>query len=223
VAFAIAMASASVSKRKTGRERAEDLFGGESHVLRGPGQDGGLKERAAQLVARSAQGDRRHPSPWRRPAAPRPWRPHPVDQRALRDPILAPVADLEFARLGHELLDEGIMDPGLHVEAVGADAGLAGVAVLRDDRPLHGLVQIGIVEHDEGRVAAQFHRHLLHRVGRLADQLLADLGRAGEGDLAHLVTRHHRPRDGPRRARQDVHRTLGIPTSSASAAQARPE
>jgi hypothetical protein len=119
----------------------------------------------------------------------------------LRHALLAPVADLQLPCFGDELLDEGVIDPGLHVDAVGADAGLARVAVFRDDGPLGGGIQIGVVEHDEGRVATKFHRNLLHRVGGLADQLLSDLGGAGEGDLAHLLAGHHRARNGPRRAR----------------------
>ena len=57
--------------------------------------------------------------------------------------------------------DEGVVDLVLHVQAVGADAGLAGVAVLADHRALDGAVDVGVVEDDEGRVAAQFEAELL--------------------------------------------------------------
>ena len=102
------------------------------------------------------------------------------------------------------------MHPRLHIDPVGADTGLAGIAILRHDRPLGGSIQIGVVEDDEGCVAAQFHRHLLDRIGRGADQLLAYLGRAGEGHLADLGAFHHRTCDGARRARDDVHHARRI-------------
>jgi hypothetical protein len=60
--------------------------------------------------------------------------------------------------LGGQLLDEGVVHAVLHIEAVGAHAGLAGVAVLADHRAFHRRVEVGVVEHDEGRVAAQFQR-----------------------------------------------------------------
>ena len=86
---------------------------------------------------------------------------------------------------GRELLGERVVDAGLDVDAVGADAGLAGVPELAGDRTLDRLVEVGVVEDDERRVAAQLHRGPLDRVGALLEQDLADLGRAGEGDLAH--------------------------------------
>ena len=45
-------------------------------------------------------------------------------------------------------------------------------------------VEIGVVENDEGRVAAELHGELLQRPGALRHQKLADLGRTGEGELA---------------------------------------
>jgi len=37
-------------------------------------------------------------------------------------------------------------------------AGLPGIPILQGDRPFHRHLDIGIVEDDERRVAAQFHR-----------------------------------------------------------------
>ena len=108
-----------------------------------------------------------------------------VDQRALLGAVLQARADLELDASGGELLDELLIDAGLHEEAVGADAGLAGVAVFGDDRAFDRAVDIGVVEDEERRVAAELHRHLLHRRGAFLDQQLADLGRAGEGQLLH--------------------------------------
>ena len=52
--------------------------------------------------------------------------------------------------------------------AVGADAGLAGVAVLGGHRAVDRRIQIGVVEDDERSIAAQFQADLLHRGGGLS-------------------------------------------------------
>ena len=69
--------------------------------------------------------------------------------------------------------------------AVGGDAGLAAIPVFGGERALDREVEIGVFEHDQRRVAAKLHRAFLHIFRRLAQQDLADLGRAGEGHLAH--------------------------------------
>jgi hypothetical protein len=43
----------------------------------------------------------------------------------------------------------------VHVEAIGADTGLAAIAVFRCDGASDGRIQIRIVEDDEGRIAAE--------------------------------------------------------------------
>ena len=75
-----------------------------------------------------------------------------------------------------ELLHELVVHRVLHVYAVGAYAGLAGIAVLADDGALHGGLDVGVVKHDERCVAAQFHGYFFHRGGALADQLFAHAG-----------------------------------------------
>ena len=120
---------------------------------------------------------------------------------------VAPGQAVAHAQLLHgvdQLGDEGVVHAVLHQQAIGADAGLAGVAVLARDRALHGRVEVGVVEHDERRVAAEFERQLLERAGALLHQLLADRGRAGEGHLAHDRVRRHLAADRRRRAGDDV-------------------
>ena len=82
-------------------------------------------------------------------------------------PVFGAIADLHRGDGLGQLLDKGVMDARLHVEPVGADTGLAHIAELGDHRAFDGRIEIGIVEDDEGRVAAKLHRDLLHRVGRL--------------------------------------------------------
>jgi ParB family chromosome partitioning protein len=83
-----------------------------------------------------------------------------VDQRASGGAFFQTVADLQLGH-GGQLLGERVVDAVLDVQAVGADAGLAVVAVLGDDRAFDGLIQVGVVEHDERRVAAQFQETFL--------------------------------------------------------------
>ena len=71
----------------------------------------------------------------------------------------------------------------VHVETVGGGAGLAHVAHLGDHGAVHGRLHVGVLEHDERRVAAELHREPLQLVGRLTHQHLPD--RRGPGE-AHL-------------------------------------
>ena len=97
-----------------------------------------------------------------------------------------------------------VVDAALNEDAVRADAGLAGVAELRGDQAVDGLLERRVVEDDVRRVPAELEREPLHLAGREADQLLADLGRAGERDLAHAAVAEERLGDHPRRARGDA-------------------
>ena len=80
---------------------------------------------------------------------------------------------------------EVVVDRVLDEDPVGRDAGLAGVAVLAEQRAGDGGVEVGVVEDDERRVAAELERDLLDLPGALGHQQLPDLGRAGEAELAH--------------------------------------
>ena len=137
---------------------AEGLLVGDAHVGRHIGQDRRLKERAAD----------------RRPLA------AGHDLGALLDasamcaltfstafmlmsgPITAPgsnpSATFMAPAVSARRLGNGIVDAVLHQDAVGADAGLAGVAVFRGDRTLDRGLDIGVVEHNERRIAAELQR-----------------------------------------------------------------
>ena len=108
-----------------------------------------------------------------------------VDQRPLHHAGFGAVADLHRRDLLRKLFDELVVDLVLGVEAVGADAGLAHVAVFRDDGAFDRGIDIGVVEHHERRVAAELEAELLHADGGLLIEDLADFGRAGEADEAH--------------------------------------
>src|SRR4051812_5083698 len=78
-----------------------------------------------------------------------------VDQRTLRRARLESVRGLQLLHRRRQLRRERVVDTVLHVDAVDADARLPGVAVLRRHRALDRSVEIGIVEDDEWRVAAE--------------------------------------------------------------------
>ena len=71
----------------------------------------------------------------------------------------------------------------MHDEPIRGRARLPDVAELGRDGAIDGLVEIGIVEHDERRVAAQLHRRAQHTGCGLLEQPLPDRRRTGEGQL----------------------------------------
>jgi hypothetical protein len=68
-------------------------------------------------------------------------------------PRLEPVGDLHRAGGLGEALGEGVVNAVLHQNPVGADAGLAGIAVFRSDRTLDRHLDIAVVKEDERHVA----------------------------------------------------------------------
>ena len=115
-----------------------------------------------------------------------------VDQRSLGHTLFQSVAHFELVL--HRLREPArklVVDPILNQKAIGADAGLAAVAILGSHRPLDCRIQIGVVEDDEGGVAAQFQRDLLDRARALLHQQLANRCRAGKAELSHDRTGGH--------------------------------
>jgi hypothetical protein len=55
----------------------------------------------------------------------------------------------------NESFDEAIIERSVDIDAVGAHADLALMQESSDDRTRNGPIQISIVEHDAGRVAAE--------------------------------------------------------------------
>src|SRR5450830_91199 len=69
-----------------------------------------------------------------------------------------------------------------HTGAIGAD--LAGAVEVGHHRGVGGAVEVGVVENDQRRLAAQFHGHVLERrAGSAGHDFLAGVGAAGEGDF----------------------------------------
>ena len=108
------------------------------------------------------------------------------DQRAKVGASLKAVANLQCFDRSFEFRAEFVVDAVLHVDAVCTDAGLPVVAEFTGDSALNGCVDVCVVKHDERCVAAQLHRTFHHVVRGLTQQDTAHLGRACEGQFAHL-------------------------------------
>lgn len=127
-----------------------------------------------------------------------------IDQGALLGAGLHAVANLERGDLFGQPLGKGIVEIGLNQEAIDADAGLAGIAVFGGDGARHGLLQIRIVEDDEGRIPAEFQGKLLQGGGALGHQQPAYLGGAGEGEFPYHRAGGESGADGDRVAGQHI-------------------
>ena len=99
-----------------------------------------------------------------------------VDQRPQFYAVFKAVTDLHLFDAGLQLCGKGVIDTGLHIDAVCTDAGLAVVAELAQDRAFDSGVQIGIVKHDERRIAPQLHRAFHDLIGSLFQQDAAHFG-----------------------------------------------
>ena len=99
----------------------------------------------------------------------------------------------------------------LHQNAGGRVAALAGIEEHAVGRDLGDVIEVaGIGKDDVGRLAAGFERHMLHvALARIAQEVLADLGRAGEGDHVDVHVAAQRLAGGFAKARQHVEHAIG--------------
>ena len=105
------------------------------------------------------------------------------DHRAAVDAFGHAITDVDLGHGGSELGGELTRDVGVRIEPVGSGARLGAVAHLGHHGTFDGGIEIGVVEHDEGRIATKLHHCLQHAIGRATKQQAADRGRTGE--------RHH--------------------------------
>ena len=114
-----------------------------------------------------------------------------------------------------EMTHEAVEGRPLHQDARARAAILARVAEHRRRGGVGRRLHIGVREHHVGRLAAELERHPLDRARRALGDPPADLGRAGEGHLRHVLVLHqplpaHRAGPG-----HHVHHALREPASSA--------
>ena len=87
--------------------------------------------------------------------------------------------------------------------------------IFASSAPSIDVVEVGVLEDEERRVAAELHRHAEDLLRGLLDQLPADLGRAREGELAGARVADQRLHDLTRRLRgDDVEDAARKPASS---------
>jgi hypothetical protein len=91
-----------------------------------------------------------------------------------------------------ELLDEGVGHGVDHDDPLGRHADLALVHERAEGGGLDGLVEVGVVQHEQRRLAAQLQQHGLEVLGAALGDDLAHGGRAGEVDAAHGRMVDHR-------------------------------
>ena len=134
-----------------------------------------------------------------------------VNQRPDGDVRLQAIADLQLTHRLLKLFGETIVDAILDVQAVGADAGLPGVAKLGGQRAFDGFIQIGVVKNDKRRVAAELQRDLLDIFRALFHQLAANFRRAGKREFAHQRVTGELIADFAGRSGDHVKHALGDP------------
>ena len=81
-----------------------------------------------------------------------------------------------------ELGDERVGDRFVDDDPLGRHADLALVGERAEHRGVDRRVEVGVVEHDQRRLAAEFEQHRLQMFARGLGDDLADAGRAGEVD-----------------------------------------
>src|SRR5438132_7414336 len=104
---------------------------------------------------------------------------------------LEAVAYFKFFYRGDQFLSKGIINAGLDVKPVRANAGLTGIAVFGNNRPFDCSIQISIVKNDKRRVASEFQRKLFDGVSALLHEQATHLSRARKGDFAHVRVGGH--------------------------------
>ena len=88
-------------------------------------------------------------------------------------------------------MGELIMHLLVHIETIGRRAGFAHVAHLGDHRAFNGGIDVGIVENEKRRIAAELHGGLDHLIGGFMQELAADFRGAGERYDAHAWIVQH--------------------------------
>jgi hypothetical protein len=79
----------------------------------------------------------------------------------------------------------------VHVEAISGGARLAHIAHLGDHGAVDRGIDVGIIEHDKGRIAAELHRWLDDVVGGFVQKLTANLSGTSERHHAHARIVQH--------------------------------
>ena len=174
-------------------ERPKDLLPIDFHIILDVREDGRRDEEALAidvLVRLSARRQRRALGLPRLDIAEHLLVLRLRDLRALEGLVLEWITDFaDGLDLLLERLTELVVDGLLHQDARGGSADLAHVGHDADVAPLDGLVEIGVVEDQQRRLAARLERDVLHVDGGHLHDLPARRRAAGEGDLVDIQMR----------------------------------
>ena len=187
-----------------GGERAEGFFARHFHAGMGVADNGGLEEQFACRVACAtgnyfaAVGERVGQVFFHFGQR------GLINQRAAFRAAFQAVAHFQVACRLSEFADKFVIHAALHIDAVGAHAGLPSVAEFAGNRAGDGGIEIGIVEHDKRCVAAQLHRGFFDGGSTLRLQLAADGGGAGKAEFFHRIAFGEHAADFARRASDHV-------------------
>ena len=121
------------------------------------------------------------------------------------------VADRNRLHRRLEQLHEPVVAGALHEEAGAGAAVLAGVVEHRRGGRARGPLEIAVGEDHVGRLASELEGHPFHLLGATRHDLAADLGRAGEADLADGGVLDEAATDLGARAGDDLQDPLGDP------------
>ncbi|MNZ78193.1 hypothetical protein D3C78_967580 [compost metagenome] len=167
------------------RHRAEDFFFQQLHARADIGQHGRLEEVATQHMGLTAEYPFSAFADSVVDQAANFGHCFVADQRTDLRAFGAAMANAQLAHAFDEALAELRIDAVMDIEAVDAHAGLASVTVFGHQRAFDSRIDVGVVEHNERCIAAQFQADFLDGFGALAHQQAAHRGRAGEAQLTY--------------------------------------
>ena len=193
-----------------GADGAEDLLLHDLHVVRDAAEDGGLDEVALGAVAATARLELGAVLLSLLDVPHDPVVLQLADLRALEGLLVERIADSVGGRPLLEGVEELVVDLILHVDTRAGAAALAVVVVDTKVNPRDGLLNVGILEDDVGRLAAELEGDLL-QVGVCSGlhDLAADKSGASEGDLVDVHVRRDGGTGDPAEAGDDVDDTRG--------------
>mmetsp|Transcript_14457 Transcript_14457/g.27933 ORF Transcript_14457/g.27933 Transcript_14457/m.27933 type:complete len:340 (-) Transcript_14457:271-1290(-) len=108
------------------------------------------------------------------------------------------MAQLEFLHSGKKRAREFVVHLVVHENLVRTDAGLASISQSRTKQSFGCLLKVGVLENDEGSVAAKLQAHPLDRVRRLGHQKLSHGGGSCESNFSDILAAHEFLPDGGR-------------------------
>ena len=182
------MASSAPATRSTATTGPKVSARPELHVVGDTLEQGGLEEQRPEIGAGSTTGEHRDPLGDGIVDMTR----HRLEllrahQRAHVDVPLEAGSEAHACHPLDQRRHERVVDGVLHVEALDADAQLAGVGEAAADRTLHGSVEIGVGEHDHRVLAAELTRERDEAPPALLGHDASGGGGAGEHDVVDGV------------------------------------